>query len=140
SRGIWFLSLDGAQLAGATAARVAFGVPYHHASVNSRIDGDWIAHESRCTGSAPAELRIRYRPTGPVRHAERGGLEAFLTDRMALFAIHRGRLTATRVEHAAWPLQDAEAEIGRNTMTAPFGITLPPTSPVLQFARRLDTI
>ena len=58
---------------------------------------------------------------------------------MALFAIHRGRLTATRVEHAAWPLQDAEAEIERNTMTAPFGITLPSTPPILQFARRLDT-
>ena len=31
TRGIWFFSLDGAQLARATAARVAFGVPYHHA-------------------------------------------------------------------------------------------------------------
>ena len=69
TRGIWFLSLDGAQLAGATAARVAFGVPYHHAGVTSRIDGDWIVHASRCTQAAPAELRIRYRPIGPVRHA-----------------------------------------------------------------------
>ena len=140
TRGIWFLSLDGAQLAGATAARVAFGVPYHHAGVTSRIDGDWIVHASRCTQAAPAELRIRYRPIGPVRHAEPGGLEAFLTDRMALFAVHRGRLTATRVEHAAWPLQDAEAEIERNTMTAPFGITLPSTPPILQLSRRLDTV
>ena len=90
--------------------------------------------------AAPAELRIRYRPIGPVRHAEPGGLEAFLTDRMALFAVHRGRLTATRVEHAAWPLQDAEAEIERNTMTAPFGIALPSTPPILQFSRRLDTV
>ena len=140
TRGIWFLSLDGAQLAGATAARVAFGVPYHHARVTSATDADWIVHASRCTAAAPAELQIRYRPIGPVRRAEPGGLDAFLTDRMALFAIHRGRLTATGVEHSAWPLQDAEAEIDRNTMTAPFGIALPPTPPNLQFARRLDTV
>ena len=140
TRGIWFLSLDGAQLAGATAARVAFGVPYHHAQVTSRTDGDGIVHTSRCTDAAPAELRIGYRPIGPVRYAEPGGLEAFLTDRMALFAVHRGRLTATRVEHATWPLQDAEAEIHCNTMTAPFGIALPSTPPILQFARRLDTV
>jgi uncharacterized protein YqjF (DUF2071 family) len=139
-RGIWFLSLDGAQLAGATAARVGFGVPYHHARVSSAVDGDWIVHASRCTESAPAELRIRYRPVGPVRHAEAGSLEAFLTDRMALFAIHRSRLTATQVEHAAWPLQDAEAVIERNTMTAPFGIQLPSAQPIVQFARRLDTV
>jgi uncharacterized protein YqjF (DUF2071 family) len=140
TRGIWFLSLDGAQLAGATAARLAFGVPYHHARVTSRTDGDWIVHAGRCTHAVPAELRVRYRPVGSVRHAEPGGLEEFLTDRMALFAVHRGRLTATRVEHAAWPLQDAEAEFDRNTMTSPFGIALPSTPPTLHFARRLDTV
>jgi uncharacterized protein YqjF (DUF2071 family) len=140
TRGIWFLSLDGAQLAGATAARVGFGVPYHHARVSSALDGDWIVHASRCTAAAPAELRIRYRPTGGVRHAAPGSLEAFLTDRRALFAVQRGHLTATDVEHAPWPLQDAEAEIERNTMTAPFGIALPSTPPVLQFARGLQTV
>ncbi len=140
TRGTWFLSLDGAQLAGATAARLGFGVPYHHAQVTSGTDAGWIVHASRCTRAAPAELRIRYRPTGPIRHAEPGGLEAFLTDRMALFAIHRGRLTATRVEHAAWPLQAAEADIERNTMTAPFGIGLPSIPPHLMFARCLDTV
>lgn len=140
TRGIWFFSLDGAHLPGATAARVGFGVPYHHARVSSSTDGAWIVHASRCTEAAPAELRIRYRPAGAVRHAVPGSLEAFLTDRVALLARHRGRLTATDVEHAPWPLQGAEAEIERNTMTAPFGIALPPVPPIVQFARRLDTV
>ena len=77
---------------------------------------------------------------GPVRTAAPGSLEAFLTDRMALFAVQRGRVTQTPVEHAPWPLQDAEAEIERNTMAASFGIELPATPPHLLFARRLDTI
>ena len=67
-------------------------------------------------------------------------LEAFLTDRMSLFAVQRGRVTQTPVEHAPWPLQDAEAEIERNTMAASFGIELPATLPHLLFARRLDTV
>ena len=64
----------------------AFGVPYHHAAVTSRIDGDWIAHTSRCThsgaGRAPDPLPadrpgspraarwprgVPHRPDGPVR-------------------------------------------------------------------------
>jgi uncharacterized protein YqjF (DUF2071 family) len=142
TRGIWFLSLDGAHWPSATAARIAFGVPYHHARVSSARDGDAIVHASRCGASdaATAELRIRYRPTGPVRHAVPHSLEAFLTDRLSLFARVRGRLTATDVEHGPWPLQDAEAAIERNTMTAPFGIVLPDTPPIVQFAASLDTV
>ena len=85
--------------------------------------------------ASPAELRIRYRPTGPVRTAAPGSLEAFLTDRMSLFAVQRGRVTQTPVEHAPWPLQDAEAEIERNTMAASFGIELPATPPHLLASR-----
>lgn len=143
TRGIWFLSLDGAHWPSATAARLGFGVPYHHARVTSSRDGDWIRETSSCTHTAhvsPAELRIRYRPTGPVRPAAADSLEAFLTDRMSLFAVQRGRVTQTPVEHAPWPLQDAEAEIERNTMAASFGIELPTTPPHLLFARRLDTV
>jgi hypothetical protein len=140
TRGIWFLSLDGAHWPSATAARLGFGVPYHHARVTSSTDGDWITETSSCSHASPAELRIRYRPTGPVRFAAPGSLEAFLTDRMSLFAVQRGRVTQTPVEHAPWPLQDADADIERNTMAASFGIELPARPPHLLFARRLDTI
>ncbi|HEY6571587.1 MAG TPA: DUF2071 domain-containing protein [Candidatus Limnocylindrales bacterium] len=140
TRGIWFLSLDGAHRPSATAARLGFGVPYHHARVMASDDGEWLTERCRCMHSRPAELAIRYRPVGPVAPAAAGSLEAFLTDRLSLFAVQRGRVTETRVEHAPWPLQDAEAEIERNTMTAPFGITLPSTAPHLRFARRLDTV
>ena len=101
TRGIWFLSLDGAHWPSATAARLGFGVPYHHARVTASTDGDWIARRARAPSVRPAELRIRYRPTGPVRTAAAGSLEAFLTDRMSLFAVQRGRVTQTPVEHAA---------------------------------------
>ena len=140
TRGIWFLSLDGAHWPSATAARLGFGVPYHHARVTASTDGDWIREMSSCTHGSPAELRIRYRPTSPVRTAAPGSLEAFLTARMSLFAVQRGRVTQTPVEHAPWPLQDAEAEIERNTMAGSFGIELPPTPPHLLFARRLETV
>jgi hypothetical protein len=138
--GIWFLALDGAHRPSATAARLGFGVPYHHARVASSTDGDWVTETSSCVHASPAELRVRYRPIEPVQLAAPGSLEAFLTDRMSLFAVQRGHVTQTPVEHAPWPLQAAEAEIERNTMAASFGIELPSTAPHLRFARRLDTI
>ena len=52
TRGIWFLSLDGAHGPSATAARLGFGVPYHHARVTSSTDGDWIRETSSCTHTA----------------------------------------------------------------------------------------
>jgi hypothetical protein len=39
------------------------------------------------------------------------------------------------IDHSPWPLQTAEAEIEVNTMTAAHGFTLPPTTPLLHFAR-----
>lgn len=138
--GVWFLSLDGANRAGAVAARLAFGVPYRHASVTARPDGPRIDFESRHNGAPPARIRARYGPSGPVRTAEPGSLDAFLTDRLTLFAVRRGTLVRGDVDHGPWPLQPAEAEVVENTMAASHGLVLPATHPVLHFSRRLDVV
>ncbi len=140
TRGIWFFSLDGAHLRARRRHAWASACPTTTRGSARRP----MAPGSSMRADAPRRHRPSCgsgtRPAGAVRHAAPGSLEAFLTDRMALFARHRGRLTATDVEHAPWPLQGAEAEIERNTMTAPFGIALPPVPPIVQFARRLDTV
>jgi hypothetical protein len=43
------------------------------------------------------------------------------------------------IDHAPWPLQPAEAEVRRNTMTEPIGISLM-GAPLLHFARRIDMV
>ena len=44
-----------------------------------------------------------------------------------------GRL---EIHHPPWALQDAEAEIVQNSMTARLGLLLPDMQPLLHFARR----
>jgi hypothetical protein len=44
------------------------------------------------------------------------------------------------VHHHPWPLQRAEAEITKNTMLAPHGLSLGSEAPLLHFSRRLDVV
>jgi uncharacterized protein YqjF (DUF2071 family) len=139
--GVWFLSLDGQHRLGAAVARAVFGVPYRYAKASATTTADgWTRFASRRRAPIPAELDVRYRAVGQLRLAEPGSLEAFLTDRPTLFAVRRGRLWRSDVEHAPWPLTGAEATFERNTMTAPLGIVLPDEPPHLMACARLDTI
>lgn len=139
--GIFFLSLDAASRPTVEGARRVFHLPYFHAAMSSRREAGLVAYRSQRTdGRGPAAaFEARYRPTGPVRAAEPGSLEAWLTDRMQLFAADRdGRIHMTRIDHAPWPLQAAEAEIRLETMALAHGLELPGTAPHLRFAGRLD--
>ncbi len=139
--GVWFLSLDGASRVTVEGARTFFHLPYYRAEMTAESDGDTIDYRSRRTDrrGAPAELALRYRPTGPVEPAVAGSLEAWLTDRMRVFAVGLdGRLWRTEVRHAPWPLQPAEADIRVQSLVAAQGLTLPAISPHLRYSRRLD--
>ena len=143
TRGIWFLSLDGAHWPSATAARLGFGVPYHHARVTSSTDGDWIRESSSCThalrppssGSAtgrPARSARRsrgqprgvpHRPDVAVRRPARAG------DADAGRARGRGRCRTPRPRSSAtrWPRRSGSScRRRRPTCCSPAGWTPSP--------------
>ena len=92
-------------------------------------------------GAPQAEFIGQYRPTGDVFRSAPGSLEAWLTERYCLYAVHStGRVYRGEIHHHPWPLQEAEAEIEVNTMTLAHGIGLPEMAPLLHFARRLDVV
>jgi uncharacterized protein YqjF (DUF2071 family) len=139
--GVWFLSLDAASRITVEGARTFFHLPYFHAEMSATSDGDVIDYRARRTDprGAPAELALRYRPTGPVEPAAPESFEAWLTDRLRVFAVDRdGRVLRTEVRHAPWPLQPAEADIQAESLVAAQGLELPGTPPHLRYARRLD--
>ena len=139
--GVWFLSLDAASRLAVEGARVAFHLPYFHASMSATRRRGWVDYRSeRVDERGPtASFQARYRPIGPVAYAPPGSLDAFLTDRMRLYAADAdGRVSSAAIDHPRWPLQPAEAEFGRNTMAAAHGIGLPATRPLLHFAQRVD--
>jgi uncharacterized protein len=137
--GVYFFSLDAANHPAVWAARKFYYLPYFHAEMSCEDLGGKILYSSRRLKS-PAELQGSYCPTAEVRLREKGSLEHWLTERYCLYTTHRGEVYRGEIHHQPWPLQDAEAELETNTVAAAAGISLPPTSPSLLFARRLEVL
>lgn len=137
--GVWFFSLDASSLLAVWGARMFFHLPYFHAQMSVRRDGEWIDYTSVRRGPQPARFAARYRPVVPVGLAEHGSLEHWLTERYCLFARSRkGIWWCGDIHHAPWPLQAAEAEIRENLMLAPLGLPRPEGQPLLHFAREIN--
>ena len=139
--GVFFFSLDAGSAIAAAAARALFNLPYHAASMQVGRDGETVRYSSRRTGSGRAELVGTYRPVGATFEARPGTLAYFLTERYCLYHIdRRGRPYRLDIHHPPWPLQMAEAALTRNSMARAAGIELPPSEPLLHFAKRQDMV
>jgi uncharacterized protein YqjF (DUF2071 family) len=136
--GVYFFSLDAANLAAVWAARTFYHLPYFYADMSAQERDGSIYYSSR--RDANSEYRARYRPTGEVQFAVKGSIEHWLTERYCLYTTHRGQVYRGEIHHAQWPLQHAEAELEINTIAAAAGIALPDTTPHLRFARKLDVL
>ncbi|HET7029664.1 MAG TPA: DUF2071 domain-containing protein [Candidatus Limnocylindrales bacterium] len=140
-RGVWFLSLDAASWSTVWGSRLIFHLPYVHARMSSRRDGDDVLYRSdRDDGRwPPVRFAARYRSTGPPALAEPGTFDEWATNRLRLFSVDsRRRLIHGDIAHTAWPLEPAEAELDAAELAASHGITFPGFAPRLRFARRLD--
>jgi uncharacterized protein YqjF (DUF2071 family) len=137
--GVYFFSLDAGNALAAWAARLSYHLPYFHASMSAERDGDGVRYRSHRVhrGAPPAELRLTYRPNGPVFEAAVGSLEDWLTTRLCLYAVDGSGCYRADIFHRPWPLQPAEATIEANTMAEAAGIVLPDLPPLLHFSRYL---
>ena len=140
--GVFFMSLDAANAVAVAAARRFFHLPYYRAEMACRSEGDTVIYSCRRTSGEPAAgFRGSYGPAGPVYQSRAGALDHWLTERYCLFtADDHGRALRVDIRHAPWPLQPAWARIEANTMADACGVGLPPTAPLLQFARRLQVL
>ena len=139
--GVWFFSLDAASRLAVEGARLGFHLPYFRARMSAERDGRWIEYRSERTDARGSEAALdgRFRPTGAPALAAPGSLDAWLTERRALFAVDSNRhVMLGKIRHPRWPLQPAEAEFRVNTMAAAHGLELPAVPPLLHFARRID--
>lgn len=141
--GVWFFSLDANNPLLVIGARLGFKLPYFNASMRLNKEGETVKYMSRRRhrGAAPAEFKAYYEPSSPVFLAQPGSLEHWLTERYILYtADRRGTVYGGEIHHMQWPLQEAEADISRNTMAEAAGIELPRTRPLLHYARRMDMV
>lgn len=137
--GVYFFSLDAANLPAVWAARNLYHLSYFYASMSSVEEIGKIRYFSRRREN-PAEFRGHYQPTSPVRQRDKSSLEYWLTERYCLYTVHNGRLYRGEIHHPPWPLQDATAEFEVNTMAAAAKIELPDVAPLLHFSRRQDVL
>ena len=141
--GVYFFSLDANSTLAVAAARALFHLPYFVAAMNvDEQRGQFVYTSTRQTRTdGVAEFAATYGPVGYAVTPEPGSLEHFLTERYCLYTMDDAfRAKRLEIHHPPWMLQTAEATIAVNTMTEASGIRLPPTAPLLHFARRQDTV
>ena len=137
--GVYFFSLDAANLPAVWAARRFYHLPYFHAAMAAEPrDGSIFYHSQRVRSSA--EFRARYRSSGMVAFSVKGSIEHWFTERYCLYTIHGEDVYRGEIHHQPWPLQPAEARFEINSMAAAASISLPTTAPSLLFAQRLEVL
>jgi uncharacterized protein YqjF (DUF2071 family) len=122
--GVWFFSLDAASALAVLGARIAYGLPYHWATMRIHATGHRMHYTSTRKGARAAiTIDVRERLTQP------GDLVLFLTERYRLYSRIRGVLAMAAVEHEPWPLQRATLvnleETVRRAADLPDDATLP---------------
>jgi len=137
--GVYFFSLDAANLPAVWAARRFYHLPYFHAAMTAECHDDGVRYSSVRRG-APVQLRGRYGPVGGVQLAIKGSIEHWFSERYCLYTIHRNQVYRCEIHHQPWPLQPAQAEFEINTMAAAAKVSLPATAPSLLFTRRLEVL
>lgn len=117
--GVWFFSLDAANRLAVQIARAAFSLPYFHARMSLRREGESILYE----GSRPeAASRIEAVPGASLAPSEPGSLVFFLVERYLLYAARGDRLWSGRVFHRPYALREARLVQVEESLVAASGI------------------
>jgi len=138
--GIWFFSLDTPSQLAVHAARVAYRLPYFHASASLERKGERVEFtNARRNGERPFVFEAEYRPAGDEAFEPRPGtLEHFLTERYCLYAHDEDGLHRADIHHPPWELRPANVELRLNTMP-PDGVALG-SEPLAHLAERQDVV
>ena len=137
--GVYFFSLDAANLLAVWAARTFYHLPYFHADMSCRSEGESITYSSSRRRET-ADFRGRYRPIKQVELALPGTVEYWLSERYCLYTTVGSEVFRAEVHHCPWPLQAAEAEIEINTVAQAAGLPEFDHEPLLHFSRKLEVI
>ena len=151
--GVFYLSVDTANLSAVWLARVFFRMLYWHASIQvkgatlgtRRPPDPWIHYRARrlhgpSEESGPAALDLSCQPQGEPARARTGSLDEFLNERYCTYSSYRGRCYRTEVHHQPWPLQPVSVEVRSNTMGEPLGLKLAARPDLCHFSRTLKML
>jgi uncharacterized protein YqjF (DUF2071 family) len=142
--GIWFFSLDAANLIAVRLARAWFKLPYYYARMEMEKENLLsetlevrYRTERLWPQPLPACCEVHYAPAGPAAPAQVGTLEHFLVERYILYAYAQGHLYRGRIHHASYPLQPAAVSHLEENLVAAAGVVRPDVAPLMHYAREV---
>jgi uncharacterized protein len=136
--GVWFFSLDLTNSLGVKGARFLFHLPYYHAEIELRQEGNSIDYRLHRTEEPPAEFAASYSFGEPLPASRPGSLEFFLTERYCLYSAHRDRLYRARVFHEPWPLRSAKLTSFSSSLFDQINLPHPAGDPHLLYAEAVS--
>jgi uncharacterized protein YqjF (DUF2071 family) len=105
--GVYFFSLEASSWLAVKAARLGWGLPYHHARMHADVSVEEISYDSkRIADGAHLDARFRIGDALPV--AAPDSLEFFLLERYYLFVERNGIVSRGQVHHVPYPAHRAE--------------------------------
>ena len=137
--GVLFLSLDATSTLAVLGARTFFLLPYYHADITLKQEGDQIVYHSRRThsGAPAAVFDANWKIGEPLEASRPGSLEFFLTERYCFLTVHDGAVYRCRIHHPPWPLTTAEVSTYHSTMIESHGLPTPSGEPLLHYAEEI---
>jgi len=138
--GVYFFSLDATHLPMVTFARILCNLPYHHASMDNKQDGDYHLFRSYRKKDRSISLDCSYRSMSEPFLAASGSFDEWLTERYCFYTTGVKRRTVVRCDilHLPWPLQKAEADIRENNILSGMGIQVEQVPPILHYSKGVD--
>jgi uncharacterized protein len=132
--GVYFFNIDANNKMVANAAKLAH-LPYNHKDINMSHSGQEINFQSR------GNLEVSYRPVSLSKstHAAKGSFEEWMAERYCFYTLNRqGVPLRCDILHQPWALQEAEAEIPRNTLLSKHGIETESDQPTFHFSKKME--
>lgn len=134
--GIHFFSLDASSTLSVLGARASF-IPYFRADMSVKDeDGFRFTSKRKGKNKTPAILDVAYQPVSAPYVSKKGSLEEWLVERYCLFQkAFKGKFIEIEIHHVPWALQRVDANITTNSLTEPFGFTIPEQEPLLHYSK-----
>ncbi len=129
--GVFFLSLEAASWVAVQAARAGWGLPYFHAEMSMKREGNEVSYKTARRDQPEAFHHIRYQIGELLGPSEPGTVEHFFLERYLLFSTHRGQLQRGQVYHTPYPAQRATVLEVSDGLLAAAGLPQPQGLPSL---------
>ena len=106
--GVLFFSLEAASWIAVKTARAGWGLPYHHADMETSRSGDEVHYKTVRRSDEAARFEVRYRVGEPLGPSVPGSAEHFFLERYLLFVERGGVVERGQVYHTPYPAQRVE--------------------------------